>query len=366
MTRPSPPSAWATPAKLRAYVADIFGALGLERDAAMIVADALVEADCEGISSHGVMLVPLYVERIRAGSVSLAAAGTIVSDRGAAVVIDAGNALGQLTARQAVDLLVARAPRYGFAAAAIRNAFHFGTAGRWARALAERGLIGVVMSNTRPLMPAPGGAERVVGNNPLAIAMPSAGGCPVVFDMATSASAMGKIRLADAAGQKIPDDWATDAQGRPTTDPAEAIKGMLLPAAGPKGFGLAFMIDLFCGGLSSGAVGDAVRPLYGNPAEPYGCAHFFLAISIEHFRDLPGFSAQVAQLAERVRNSARAPGTSRLYSPGDPARLAKEANAEACPVAAEVALKLEDIGAGLGLSGAGVFRYRDNKGDADA
>jgi LDH2 family malate/lactate/ureidoglycolate dehydrogenase len=117
------------------------------------------------------------------------------------------------------------------------------------------------MCNTRPLMPAPGGAERVVGNNPIAIAVPSDGPAPIVLDMATSEAAMGKIRMAEKAGEKIPGTWAVKADGSATTDPAEAIAGLLLPASGPKGFGLAFLIDLLCGVLSGGATGSAVQPI---------------------------------------------------------------------------------------------------------
>ena len=101
---------------------------------------------------------------------------------------------------------------------------------------------------------------------------------PLVVDMAMSATAMGKIRLAQSRGEDIPAGWATDAQGRPTTSPAEAIAGMLLPAAGPKGFGLAVAVDLLCGALSSGSCGSAVQGLYGDPAVPYDCAHAFIAI----------------------------------------------------------------------------------------
>src|SRR5258707_15498054 len=116
--------------------------------------------------------------------------------------------------------------------------------------MAEHTCVGVVLSNTRPLMLAPGGAEAMVGTNPIAIALPSAGAFPVEADMALSATAMGKIRLAAAVGQPIPEDWAVDSQGRPTSDPGTAIKGMLLPSAGPKGFGFAFVIYLLCRGFS--------------------------------------------------------------------------------------------------------------------
>ena len=250
--------------RLVSAVADIFKAVGIAAGDAQVVAGDLVAADLEGIASHGVMLLPMYVERIVKGSVSARSGGEVVSDRGGAIVIDAGHALGQLTARQAVGLVVARAREIGIAVAVVRDGFHFGTAGRFARMIAEHNCIGIVLSSTRPLMPAPGGAEAMVGNNPIAVALPSTGEFPVEADMALSATAMGKIRLAAAAGQRIPEDWAIDAEGRPTTDPAAAIKGMLLPAAGPKGFGLAFVIDLLCGGLSDGAIGAEVRPLYGD------------------------------------------------------------------------------------------------------
>ena len=235
--------------RLVTAVAEILMAVGIKAEDAEVVATDLVDADLEGVASHGVMLLPMYVDRITKGSVSRLSAGEVVSDRGSAIVIDAGNALGQLTARQAVELAVARAQEIGMAAVAVRNGFHFGTAGRYARLMAAQNCIGIVLSNTRPLMPAPGGAEPLVGNNPIAVALPSAGEFAVEADMALSATAMGKIRLAAAAGQSIPADWALDADGNPTTDPAAAIKGMLLPAAGPKGFGLAFVIDLLCGGL---------------------------------------------------------------------------------------------------------------------
>src|SRR5438132_2719575 len=203
--------------RLTSAVADIFAAVGVAVADAQVVAADLVAADLEGISSHGVMLLPMYIERINKGSVSRHSAGEIISDRGGAIVIDAGNALGQLTARQAVKLAVARSREIALAAVAVRNGFHFGTAGRYARMMAEQNCVGIVLSNTRPLMPAPGGAEAMVGNNPIAIALPSAGAFPVEADMALSATATGKIRLAAAAGQRIPEDWAADSHGRPTS-----------------------------------------------------------------------------------------------------------------------------------------------------
>jgi LDH2 family malate/lactate/ureidoglycolate dehydrogenase len=335
--------------RLISAVADIFAAAGIAVADAQVVAADLVAADLEGIPSHGVMLLPMYIERINKGSVSRRSAGEIVSDRGGAIVIDAGNALGQLTARQAVKLAVARAREIGLAAVGVRNGFHFGTAGRYARMIAEHDCVGIVLSNTRPLMPAPGGAEAMVGNNPIAIALPSAGEFPVEADMALSATAMGKIRLAAAAGERIPDDWAVDAQGRPTTDAATAIKGMLLPAAGPKGFGLAFVIDLLCGGLSDGAVGADVRPLYGDPAEPYRCAHFFLAIHAGHFPAGERFAERVRDQAMRVSRSKRRAGVDRVYAPGELVWATRQASEGVCRLDAPTVRSLVDTAARVGL-----------------
>jgi LDH2 family malate/lactate/ureidoglycolate dehydrogenase len=189
----------------------------------------------------------------------------------------------------------------------------------------------------------------MVGNNPIAIALPSAGEFPVEADMALSATAMGKIRLAAAAGERIPDDWAVDAQGRPTTDAATAIKGMLLPAAGPKGFGLAFVIDLLCGGLSDGAVGADVRPLYGDPAEPYRCAHFFLAIHAGHFPAGERFAERVRDQAMRVSRSKRRAGVDRVYAPGELVWATRQASEGGCRLDAPTVRSLVDTAARVGL-----------------
>ena len=335
--------------RLSRAVADIFTAVGIRAEDAEVVAADLVAADLEGLASHGVMLLPMYIERIMKGSVSRLSAGEIVSDRGSAVVIDAGNTLGQLTARQAVKLAVARAQEFGLAAVGVRNGFHFGTAGRYARMMAAQNCVGIVLSNTRPLMPAPGGAEPLVGNNPVAVALPSAGEFPVEADMALSATAMGKIRLAAAAGQSIPADWAIDSDGRPTTDPAAAIKGMLLPAAGPKGFGLAFVIDLLCGGLTDGAVGSDVRPLYGDAAEPYRCAHLFLAIDAGHFPAGERYAERVRDQAARVSRSKRSPGVDRVYAPGELVWATRERSHGICQLDAQTVRALVEIAGRAGL-----------------
>ena len=304
--------------RLCGFIAELFVAAGVSAAAAARVAEGLVDADIEGLSSHGVMLVDMYVERLRQGSVSTREAASIVSERDGAVVLDAGHALGQLTGHQAMATAIAKARTFAAGIVAVRHGFHFGTAGRYALQAAGADCIGIAMCNTRPLMPAPGGGERVVGNNPIAIAIPSAGDIPIVLDMATSEAAMGKIRMAEKAGEAIPASWAVTAAGAPTTSPAEAIAGMLLPAAGAKGFGLSFVIDLMCGLLSQGATGAEVRPLYGDFAVPYDCSHLFIAIDVAHFGDPGRFRHAAVAAAERIRSGRRAPGVAQVFTPGEP------------------------------------------------
>jgi LDH2 family malate/lactate/ureidoglycolate dehydrogenase len=333
---------------LEALAASLFEALGASAPDASLVARSLVAADLEGIASHGVSLLPLYVDRIRKGSVDPRAQAKIEEDLAGFVVVSAENALGQVSSQFAVELGIERARQHGLSLVAVRHAFHFGTASYWARQFAEAGMVGFAFSNTRPLMPAPGGAERVVGNNPMAIAFPAKPGAALVVDMAMSATAMGKIRIADARGQDIPTGWATDAQGNPTTSPAEAIKGMLLPAAGPKGFGLAVAIDLLCGALSGGAVGAQVRPLYGDLDKPYDCAHAFIAIDASRVGDGAGIASQVSTFAEAIRGSKKAGGVDRIYAPGDLERSRREQSAGRCVIPADLAAQLDSLAQQVG------------------
>lgn len=338
-----------TDAWLLDAVERIFTACGVPAEASQAVARGLVDADMRGIPSHGVMLVPMYVDRLRKGSVSTAAAAEVVVDEGAVAVLDAGNALGIVTGDQAMALALDKARAFGIGAVAVRHAFHFGGAFRYVQAATAAGCIGIAAANTRPLMPAPGGARAVVGNNPLAIGVPCEGAEPIVLDMALSEAALGKIRLAAQEGREIPPTWATDAEGTPTTDPQAAIDGLLLPAAGPKGYGLAFMVDVLTGVLSGGAFGDAVRGLYADTATPNDCAHLFLALDPERFGLGGAFAARVADLARQIHDSTTAPGVDRVLVPGQlEAERHAEARAGGVPIPASVLAALRETAAEVG------------------
>ncbi len=302
-----------TPAEAERFATRLFEQAGVAADVARVVAQGLVAAELEGHASHGLLQASTYIRRIRAGTMSTGSAPRRVHQSGPISVYDAGLALGHAAADTLTGVTIEEARRHGMSAVAVRSATHFGVAGRYARTIAERELVGIVMSNTRPMMPAPGGSFPVAGNNPLAIAVPCAGQAPVVFDMAMSAAAMGRIRQAAESGAEIPADWAVDAEGHETTDAARALEGMLLPAGGPKGFGLALMIDFLCA-LAGGTAGGEVGHMHGDPATPAECSWLFLALDPARFGLDTSYAARVAELAGAVRD--RSPDPARAL-PGD-------------------------------------------------
>ena len=313
--------------QLSALVARLFVAAGIPDTAAITVARALVDADLEGQSSHGVMLVEMYLDRIRKGSVSLKQAGEIVSDKGASVVLDAHHALGHLTGDQAIKIAIERARRFGAGLVAVRHAFHFGTARRFALKAADEDCI-----RNRHVQHATAdagaGRGRASGRKQSdrhrrAVEWPGADRARHGHERSRD----GQDPHGREGGGEDPGTWAVKADGSATTDPAEAIAGMLLPASGPKGFGLAFLIDLLCGVLSGGATGSAVQPLYGNASTPYDSSHLFIAIDIAHFGDRAAMRAAATAAAERIRAGAHAPGAARLFTPGEPEWVKRESAA---------------------------------------
>ena len=285
--------------RLISAVGDIFTAVGIAAADARLVAADLVAADLEGIAvARGD--APSHVRRAHRQGIGVARERRRGRQRSRAVrsSIDAGNALGQLTSRQAVKLAVERAREIGLAAVAVRNGFHFGTAGRYARMMAEQNCVGVVLSNTRPLMPAPGGAEALVGNNPIAIALPSAGEFPAEADMALSATAMGKIRLAAAAGARIPEDWAVDF-GRTADDRSRGgHQGHAVAGGGAEGIRACVrhrsLVRRLVGRRGRRRGAPALRRSRVNPT----------AARISFWRSMPVTSRPGERFAERVRDQA--------------------------------------------------------------
>ncbi|MEV7345845.1 Ldh family oxidoreductase [Streptomyces sp. NPDC093544] len=331
-------------------VGSVLAAVGLRPRAATAVARGLVEADLRGTPSDGVMLVPMYAERLRKGSVGTHESAEVVQDMGAIAVLDAGHALGQLTGDQAMDLAVLKARTYGIGVVTVCHAFHFGGAYRYARTAAYAGCIGIAAANSSPLMPAPGGTAAV-GENPLAIAVPTENGEPILLSLALSEAALGEARLAARQGGPIPRTRADGRAGTPPTDPVEALAGLLLPAAGHMGYGLALVVDILTGVLSGGSFGSGVRDLNADTSEPIDCAHFFLALSVSAFGNRAAFEQRVAELAAQITGSPKTSGAERLLLPGQLEAERKTATRRAgVPLDAKVLAALRETATTVGVT----------------
>lgn len=228
--------------------------VGVPSDDARLVAETLVRSEAEGAVSHGVGRLPQLVRRIQVGAVRAETDLSIDGEAPAVAAIDAHHGIGQVVADRCMRMAISKAGTTGTALVTARNSSHFGRAGHPAAVAAEQEMIGFAASNASPRVVGEPGARPVLGNNPWAVAFPSSEG-PVVIDMANSVVAAGKIRAARADGSAIPEGWALDADGAPTTDPAAALTGALFAFGGHKGWALSLVVDALTGLLSGGAFG---------------------------------------------------------------------------------------------------------------
>lgn len=325
-------------------------AAGVPADEAALITATLIEADARGIHSHGLMRLPLYINRIRKGLNLPAARLETVSDHAATAVIDAHFSAGQVAAEHAIDLAIAKAREHGVGVVLVKNSNHFGIAAHYALKAAAAGMIGLAASNTTPLMPPTGGAEKILGNNPLAIAAPSDNRFPLLLDMALSNVALGKILYAKTGGKPIPEGWGADKHGKPTTDPAAVLDGgFMLPVGGPKGFGLAFMLELLTGVLGGEQFSKQIPSMF-DLTRRQSIAHLMFVIDVSRFIDAARFKTLASLLSGYVKNAAKAEGVTELYLPGE-IEFQTEAKrmTEGIPLDDKVLAELRDLAATLNI-----------------
>lgn len=304
--------------KLRKFCITLFLKLGFDKEPADIITDGLLEADLRGVHSHGLLRLPIYVKRIELGLINNKSVPYVVRETGATAVLDGDHGMGHYAGYKGMQLAVFKAKKTGVGAVGIRNSTHFGVSAFYGLMATNSEQIGVVLSNATPLMAATGGAKRLIGNNPLCIAVPARNGRPLVLDMACSNVAIGKIQLAGQEGREIPLGWGADKNGVATTDPRAVLDlGLLEPMAGYKGYGLALMIDIITGVLTGSGFGDEVTPLYQDFQNKQRTGHFMIALDTNFFigRDL--FYDRLEQLIDSIKKSPRAPGVEEILLPGE-------------------------------------------------
>lgn len=332
--------------RLRDWGAELLTAWGYPREDAAYLADTLVDANLRGVDSHGVIRLGAYRARIEAG-LTRADAHPILGGAGAALRVDANGAAGQIAARTAAIAVRDAARAHGIAAVAIHGSTHFGAAGYYARWLAAEGLVAVVVSNSEPGVVPFGGREPLFGTNPFAFAAPTST-FPISLDMATSTSAMGKVMVAQAEGRSVPADWGVDADGNPTTDP-NAITA-LLPAGGPKGYALGYLVEVLGGVLTGAAITHGIGNMYSDFSRPQDVGHFMIAIDVGRFLPYDRFIARMDALRDEAHAVAPAPGFDAVLVPGEPEERTHVARSESgIPLAAATVEDLRALGADAGV-----------------
>lgn len=218
---------------VKALVNEVLKKVLVDQDTIDIVLDTMLYADRRGLTSHGVGRLPLYVRKIQSGHLNPLNEIESILDYEAISILDAHNGFGQIAAKQAVEMGIKKAKKHGISAVAVRNSNNFGVAGYFGHLAATQHMAAMIFANASPAIAPTGGTKPLLGTNPICFSFPKGESKePVVFDMATSIVARGKIRLAAKNGEKIPYTWAINENGELTDDPAEAMKGTLLPAGG--------------------------------------------------------------------------------------------------------------------------------------
>jgi (2R)-3-sulfolactate dehydrogenase (NADP+) len=301
----------------------------------------LVRAEEQGLPTHGMSRVPFYCGFLKNGRADGAARPRMLSDRAAVCLIDNADGLPYESSEWAIHDVIQRARRNGIGFAGIANSAHVGVLGIHLQPVAAAGLVGVAFTNSPAAIPAWGGKKALFGTNPVAFAFPRKGGDPLVVDLALTTVVRGKIMLAMQKGEKIPEGWALDRDGRPTTDPKEAIEnGSLFPIGGAKGAMLALSFELICAALTGAAIGPEADSFFSDKGNKPRIGHAFMAID-------PGALAGNDKYFERVETvvktmlqdeGVRLPGARRFASE-------KKLRAEGIEVPDELLAKIEKLAA---------------------
>lgn len=345
---------------LRRLVTGVFTALELPSQDAAIVADALVEADLLGVSSHGVSnyIELLYVPGLREGHIRARPAITTVHETPVTALVDGGGGMGHVVGHRAMVMAIGKAKEHGVGMVTVRNSRHYGMAGYYSLMALEHDMIGISMTNADRLVLPTFGRESRIGTNPISVAVPSGEEEPYLLDMATSTVPFGKVMLAHRAGQPIPEGWAADEAGRLTTDASAALRAMRLSPLGAtyvmgghKGYSLGVLVDVLCGVLS-GAGGGLAGNHLGSPV-----GHFFGAIRIDAFRPLHEFQQEMDRYQRYLLETESIDeGEPVIYAGIKEARSRADCLANGVPLHGEVVRYLRELAGELGVDASQLSR----------
>src|SRR5438874_2125457 len=300
--------------RLRGFIRAALCRLGMPDDDATAVAALMAEADLQGSDGHGIIRLPQYARRIRAGGINLHPAIRVLQERPGMALIDGDNGMGHLVMTRAAELAIDKARSAGVAWVGTRICNHAGPASLYARKPLASDMIGMnfAVGNANHLPPW-GGLDMLLSTNPIAVAVPAGRHTPIVLDMATTVAAYGKVKAKAQRGETMPEGWMIDRQGKPLTDPRRADEGFLLPIGGYKGYGLALIVGLLAGTLNGAAMGKDVVDFNHDDASATNTGQAIVAIDVAAFGDLQAFKDRVDNLIDELRTSRRMPNVDRIW-----------------------------------------------------
>ena len=343
-------------AALLAFTRDALAACGVPEADAATAAKAMIEADVTGFDAHGVFRLGMYVENLRSGRVNPKANIRPLQRSAATALVDGDNGIGHLVMTYAANLAVELARASGVGWVGARNSNHAGAAGTYAEIPVTQGMVGIYAAvSTANHMALWGGAEPLLGTNPIAIGIPAGKEAPVVLDIATSVASFGTVRKYALSGTPMPEGWMVDrTTGTPITDAKKAREGVLLPIGDHKGSGLAVIIGLLAGVLNGAAFGRDVVDFTGPGSQPTNTGQFVIALDVARFISPELFAAEMDRHLDELRSSRTLPGFDVIRLPGEERRRRRQdRSANGVPLPAKLVAELDDLAASLKLQSLG-------------
>lgn len=338
-------------AQIKSFVVNTLTSVSVPDGQAKDVAAAMTFAHLRGFDTHGIPCLPGYVECLQERRINPQAELKFTQLSPWSGTLDADNCLGAIAATRAMNEALRMANEIGIGSVTVKRSNHFGAAGAYARLALPHDCIAIVAANSAAVTAPFGAAEPYLGTNPLAIAVPAGEEADYLLDMATSEGSRKKIRKALAEGEPIPSGWAIDVDGNPTTDPAKALEGVMLPFGGPKGSGITLLADLLAGVLSGGNFGKEVRSVYSNQEQECGTGHFILVMKVSSFMPLVEFKKRIDQQFCAIRSLKPAAGFTAVSYPGDrETRLEQERTVQGVPISEPVFNDMQKLSQALGIS----------------
>jgi len=332
-------------AKLEAFIASALVAVGIPEDDAKQVAKLMADSDAYGGDAHGIFRLQQYVSQIENGAINARPNIRVINDRPGTALLDGDKGLGHLVMKRAAELAIEKAQQTGVGWVGTQHSNHAGPAHLYARMPMEHDMIGLYFCvGNANLLPPWGGTEVLLSTNPIAIAVPGLRHPAIVLDMATTNTALGKIRLKAQRNEPIPEGWMIDRQGQPLTDPKRASEGFLVPVGGPKGYGLALMFGLLAGTLNGAAFGRDVVNYTKDAKTPSNTGQAIVALDIAGFSDVQIFKQRVDDVWDMMKSSPTLPGFDEVRLPGERSgKLCEERVTQGVPIGPELRKVLDEL-----------------------